>query len=372
MLTYSFLLCPTNRYLILAMDKIKNISRSRIVYHIIFWIVAFIFWLFTMFVASNFKNVLKLEPVLMTLVFNLCFASAVYLNLYLLLPYLFKKHRFFLYFISLIGLVSLSAFVIDFLLVYPLNSFVKGEQFFEELTFVVWFNFAFFTLIYVGVTSFLSLMREWFVLQKVSIQFKDIEREKLEAELKALKAQINPHFLFNTLNNIYSLTLDKSDKAPNLVLKLSDLMRYILYECNDRYVLVEKELDFIRNYLDLQRIRLDEAIPVRMEVKGVANRSKIAPLLFEPLIENAFKHGAYGRNNDGFVNILFNFEIKNKIELFIENSFDAKWDKKNGEAAGIGIKNVIRRLELLYPEKHQLEISENDKLFRVSLQIDLS
>ncbi len=190
--------------------------------------------------------------------------------------------------------------------------------------------------------------------------------------MKALKAQINPHFLFNTLNNIYSLTLDKSDKAPNLVLKLSDLMRYILYDCNDRYVLLEKELEFVTNYLELQKIRLDDSIPVKMEVKGSAARSKIAPLLFEPLIENAFKHGAYGRNNNGFVNILFNFEDKNQIELSIENRSERMWNKEREKNSGIGIKNVIRRLELLYPEKHRLEIKDEDNLFKVILQIDLS
>lgn len=354
------------------MTNIKKISHSKLVYHILFWVVAFTFWLFTMFVANNFENIIKLEPVLMTLVFNLCFAVAVYFNLFVLIPALFKRQRFFLYSAALLGTISLAAFFIDFLLVYPLGSFVKGEEYFEELTFVVWFNFAFFTFIYVGVTSFLSLMREWFVLQEISFRVRDIEREKLEAELKALKAQINPHFLFNTLNNIYSLTLDKSDKAPNLVLKLSDLMRYILYDCNDRYVLLEKEIEFINNYLELQRIRLDEKVPVSMVIKGSANRSEIAPLLFEPLIENAFKHGAYGRNIDGFVNILFNFEEKDQIEMQIENRSEESWIKEKEKNSGIGIKNVIRRLELLYPDKHDLKITEVDNLFKVYLRIDLS
>ncbi|PCH67191.1 MAG: hypothetical protein COC06_11670 [Bacteroidales bacterium] len=118
----------------------------------LFWVLAFTFWLFTMFVASNFKNILKLEPVLMTIVFNLCFAAAVYFNLLVLIPTLFKKQKFFLYTVSLLICISLSAFLIDFLLVYPLGQFVQGDQYFGKLTFVVWFNFAFFTFIYVGVT----------------------------------------------------------------------------------------------------------------------------------------------------------------------------------------------------------------------------
>jgi LytS/YehU family sensor histidine kinase len=335
-------------------------------------VVATVFWLLTMFVASNFKNILKIEPILMTLVFNLCFAVAVYINLLILIPFLFKKQQFFLYVLSLLLVISIAAFFIDFLLVYPLNNFVEGEKYFEELSVVVWVNFAIFTLIYVGVTTIFSLMREWFVLQKVTTKFQDIEREKLEAELKALKAQINPHFLFNTLNNLYSLTLDKSDKAPGLVLKLSDMMRYILYECNDKYVFVDKELDFIRSYLELQKIRLDDAIPVSINVKGSASQNKIAPLLFEPLIENAFKHGAYGKNNNGFVDILFNFEERDKMELSIENRFDIKWQDEDRKEKGIGIKNVTRRLELLYPDKYDLNISKQEDLFKVKLQIDLS
>ncbi|WP_421920523.1 sensor histidine kinase [Marinifilum sp.] len=354
------------------MSNIRTISRSRLIYHILFWVVAAMFWLLTMFVAGNFKNILKIEPVLMVLVFNLCFAGAVYTNLLILIPYLFKQQRFFLYVVFILIVISISAFIIDFLLVYPLNKFVQGEQYFEELTFVVWVNFAVFTLIYVGITSVLSMTRELILLQKITSKFQDIEREKLEAELKALKTQINPHFLFNTLNNLYSLTLDKSDKAPNLVLKLSDMMRYILYECNDRYVFVDKELDFIKNYLDLQKIRLDDNIPVSIKVKGSASQHKIAPLLFEPLIENAFKHGAYGKNNNGFVNILFNFEEKDHMELLIENRFDDKWQDEERKEKGIGIKNVTRRLELLYPQRHNLNISKQDDLFKVNLKIDLS
>jgi len=354
------------------MNNIKSISSSRVISHMLFWVVAIVLFLFTMFVASNFKNVLKPEPVIMTLVFNLCFASAVYINLLVLFPYLFKKQRYFLYIISVLGLVSLTAFVIDFLLVYPFNKFVHNEKIFEEMTFVVWINFTIFTLIYVSVTTFFSMMREWFVLQNILDKVHKVEKEKLEAELKVLKSQINPHFLFNTLNNLYSLTLDKSDKAPNLVLKLSDMMRYILYECNDKYVLLEKELDFVRNYLDLQKIRLDEATPVKIDVKGNTSQNKIAPLLFEPLIENAFKHGAYGKNNNGFIDILFNFEEKDRMELSIQNRYSENWQAHDGKNKGIGLKNVKRRLELLYPEKHSLDISKDESLFTVVLKIDLS
>lgn len=355
----------------MGMGPLKGILNIRFLQHILFWSVALVFWLLTMWVGSSFKDVIEFEPILMTLIFNACFAVGVYGNLYVILPLFFKRRKFFLYFFFLILLMSGISVFIDFLLVYPLKSFVRDEEYFSQLSFFVWGNFFIILAIYVGITTSISMIREWFQLQKLSMKIKDVEKDKLEAELKALKAQINPHFLFNSLNNIYSLTLDHSDKAPALVLKLSDMMRYILYECNDRFVLLDKEMEFIRNYLDLQRIRLDEAIPVRMETKGEAGNQMIAPLLFEPLIENAFKHGLGNRNSNAFVNIIFNFERYGYLDLLIENSKQPEIGPEGNGQNGIGIRNVIRRLELLYPGKHELNIEESKDRFKLLLNIEL-
>lgn len=346
----------------------KNFFKNRLIQHIFFWLLAYLFWLFTMFVASEFKNVLTFEPLFITFIFNLCFALAVYVNLYILLPLLFKKRRFSLYVIFLLGLISITGLVIDLLLVFPLNSFVQEETFFQEVSVMVAFNFSFFTAFYVGITSFFSFIRQWF---QISIRMKDVETEKLEAELKALKAQINPHFLFNSLNNIYSLTLDQSPKAPDLILRLSDMMRYILYECNDRFVLLDKEMAFVHNYLELQRVRLEETVPVRMDVIGTLNNQVIAPLLIEPLIENAFKHGLSNGHQDAFVDIIFNFEEPESLKLIIENSCGISCEQRGSDKKGIGISNVIRRLELLYPGKHQMNIELKKKRYKVTLHLEL-
>jgi len=323
-------------------------------------------------VLSNFKNVLKAGIIIPAMAFNLCFAGAVYTNLRVLLPAFFKKKHFFLYFLFLVITVGLSALILDLLLVYPLNSFLQEEDTFNSINFVFWLNFTIFSFIYVGVTSIISFTREWFILKKLSSQLKDIEKEKLEAELRVLKTQIKPHFLFNSLNNIYSLALDKSDKTATVVLQLSDLMRYILYDCNDKLVDINKELDFSKNYIDLHKIRLDEKTPINFEIKGFFDGHKIAPLLFEPLIENAFKHGAYGKGTDGFINIIFNFEHETEMELVIENSYDSSWTVNNKRPGGIGIQNVIRRLELIYPHKHALNIEKGDKTYKIILNIKLS
>ncbi len=349
----------------------KSNSRNRILQHVLFWAVAVIFWLLTIFIASEFKNVIRFKPLFVTFIFNLCFAVAVYANLYILMPLFLKKKRFFVYGFLLLFSIGVVALVIDFLLVYPFHNFLGESEFFQEISIEGCLNFMIFTFVYVGTTTFLSLMRDWFTLQRVSVKLKDAEKEKLEAELKILKAQINPHFLFNTLNNLYSLTLDKSDKAPDLVLKLSDMMRYILYECNDKFVSLEKEVAFLQNYIDLQRIRLDEAIPVSFQIVGETANKSIAPLLLEPLIENAFKHGVYRRNSGGFVDIIFRLENKNSMEINIRNKKEPQWEDANKSQGGIGLQNVKRRLDLLYPKAYQLNVIDEETEFAINLKINI-
>jgi len=349
-----------HQFEILYMTTPISMSRSKNVYHYIFWFVSVSFWLLTMFLASNFKNVLTFETISLAIAFNLCFASAVYINLRVLIPVLFKKKSFFLFFLLLFITVGLSALLIQFLLIYPLNSFVIEDDGFKSFVFSDWFNFFFFSFIYVGVTSIFSLTREWFILQRISSQLKDIEKENLEAELKVLKTQIKPHFLFNSLNNIYALALDKSDDTADVVLQLSDLMRYILYDCNEKLVDINKELDFTRNYINLHRIRLDENTPVNFIINGHFDGHKIAPLLFEPFI------------SDSFINIIFNFDENDQMELIIENSYDPNWNNSKKGSGGIGIQNVIRRLELIYPQKHKIDIDKGEKVFKITLTIGLS
>ena len=148
--------------------------------------------------------------------------------------------------------------------------------------------------LYVGITSFLKLIKDWLSLQDINLKLVKIEQQKLEAELKTLKGQLNPHFLFNSLNNIYSLALIKSDKVPELILKLSDLMRHIIYESKENYISLEKEIEFVNNFIELQKIRTSDKTKIKYEIKGKIPSAKIAPLLFEPFIDNAFKHGLPG------------------------------------------------------------------------------
>ena len=202
-----------------------------------------------------------------------------------------------------------------------------------------------------------------------------IERQKLEAELTALKAQLNPHFLFNSLNNIYSLALDKSDLAPDYVLKLSELMRYILHDSQAPLVPLRKELEFVQNYLDLEGIRTEGAVRMSLDVEGEVDGVSVAPLVLLPFVENAFKHGVNMSPEQAFVEITVKVTPAGELEIEAVNS------KERAEPmpllhpdgselpGGVGLENVRRRLELLYPARHELQLSDGGNRFEVNLRI---
>ena len=177
-----------------------------------------------------------------------------------------------------------------------------------------------------------------------------------ESELKLLKSQIHPHFLFNTLNNLYGLTLEKSDMAPELVLKLADLMDYMLYKCNKSKVRLKDELEHLKNYVEIEGMRYGKKVRIDFEIEGEADRLEIAPMLLLAFFENSFKHGVSKSINKPFVRI--NIQIKRSIfNLNILNSHNRAAEKNEDYTQGIGLKNVQKRLQLIYPEKYQLRIT---------------
>ena len=182
---------------------------------------------------------------------------------------------------------------------------------------------------------------------------------------------MNPHFLFNSLNNIYSLSLIKSDKVPDLILKLSDLMRHIIYESKENFIPLEKELEFVNNFIELQRIRTSEKTKINYEIIGKIPSAKLAPLLFEPFIDNAFKHGLPGTENSDFIDIIFNFETSDKLVFKLENYYEELFIYKKPNS-GIGLKNVKQRLKLLYqPNEYKLDIFKKDHIHHVILELKL-
>lgn len=215
----------------------------------------------------------------------------------------------------------------------------------------------------------LEIVRIYNKTIKLQEQKLEVEIQNINIEKDFLKSQLNPHFLFNTLNNLYGLTVKKDDSAPEVILNLSDLMSYTLYESNSEKVPLEKELDFISNYFELEKMRYPKDKLIELEITGDNQFSGlyIAPLLTFTFIENAFK---YGLKN--FENQFINQKIKIENDTFnfvLENDFDKSETKK--EFGGIGLENIKKRLQLLYPNQHDLKISTLENSFKIELKINL-
>lgn len=197
----------------------------------------------------------------------------------------------------------------------------------------------------------------------------EVKKQKEMVELDFLNAQFNPHFLFNSINSIYGHIDKQNTKARNMILTFSDMLRYQLYECNENIIPVEKELNYIRNYVSLQRVRKSEGLRIKFDIADDVNAFNISPLLFVAFIENCFKYCGSGDEDGEFVKISFSKE--NNFLLFVCENSKAIISVAKEEKKGIGLSNARRRLELLYPGKHELKIKEDEKVFRVTLKIQV-
>ncbi|NLP58542.1 sensor histidine kinase [Lutibacter sp. B1] len=241
-----------------------------------------------------------------------------------------------------------------------LNKFRK-ENF--EFSTRMYFPTAIILLLLFTVSTSIKLGIEWYKIEKQKVV---IESQKVNSELSFLKAQLNPHFLFNSLNSIYSLANKKSDQTTYAIVTLSELMRYMIYETNKEFISLQKEIDYIKNYILLQNLRLKDSSGVRFNVHGNLDHS-IEPLLLISFIENAFKYGTdYTGKTD--INIKIKVE-KNILTLSVSNYISL--NEKNDLNSGIGIHNIKSRLNLLYPNSHTLKIKEYDNLFEVELLLKL-
>lgn len=194
------------------------------------------------------------------------------------------------------------------------------------------------------------------------------QREKVTAELQLLKAQVHPHFLFNTLNNIYSFSMDSSPKTPDLILKLSSLLSYMLYECNTKEVYLEKEVEIMENYIDLERERYGNKLDISFSVRGDINEKLIAPLLLLPFLENAFKHGISQQIGRYWLSV----DVLVKTDVLQCKIINSKNEYVAYRKNGIGIANVKKRLQFIYPGKHELKINDEGNFFVVWLAVKLA
>jgi len=197
-----------------------------------------------------------------------------------------------------------------------------------------------------------------------------LEEEKKSMELKVLKNQLNPHFLFNTLNNLYTLTLKKDDKAPEIIAKLSEILDFVLYRCNEDYVSIEKEIALIENYIALEKLRYSDNRLAISFTKDIQESVKISPLIILTFIENAFKHGVINETEKATIALHLE-STRNQILFTIENTKPQNELSNVSDKSRIGLENVRKQLDLLYPKKHELEIQETQTNYKVRLYLTL-
>jgi sensor histidine kinase YesM len=343
---------------------------SRFFLHLFFWMLVYLF--FIVFYGRSSRDY-GTTIFFVSMLLPLSIITTYFLNYFIIPRYLFsKKYGKFVLFVFYTFVVSIWLEVFISLVVFILITNYQADQMnpssFDGLLLMVGLYF----IIIIAVA--IKLVRRSFQMQKRNTELDkrgfQMELKLKEAELKLLKAQIHPHFLFNTLNNLYGLTLEKSDEAPKLVLQLSEILDYILYRCDEKLVLIGEELAILKNYIEIEKVRYSGKFTLKAIFPEQTGGLKIAPLLLLPFVENAFKHGVSHSTGVAFVNIKIKIVGTNFFFKF-KNSKNPAMTANAEHNKGVGLKNVRKRLHLIYPEKHLLKINETEETFSVNLTLQL-
>jgi LytS/YehU family sensor histidine kinase len=331
----------------------KKIAKQ-ILLHLLFWaiIVTYFAWGFGFGVnykAAFFNAVLYLPG----------FIFIVYVHIYYLIPRYLIRREYIPFFSGLIIAVAVCS-VYSWLIELTLSANAK----FEGVTMAT--GRAILPFIHVaGIAISINLLNYWYRQKQKTTE---AQNEKMAAELDLLKSQIHPHFLFNTLNNLYSFTLEKSEKAPEIILKLSNLLRFMIYESSVAFIPLHKEISILQQYIDLEQLRYGDRLDISFTINGDLNKKQIAPLLLLPFLENVFKHGVSHQTDRCWIS--FDLRVSGSfIYLKLINSKDNDDISGLSQFSGIGLQNVKRRLDLLYAGCHKLETLEMEEVFIVNLAL---
>lgn len=341
-------------------------QRNRVfLIHLLFWCIYLSFNLYQVSFYQQQRGYDWSRGLLFTSVqFGFTFAIA-YLNYFIFLPRYLAHKKTWRYLLEFLVPFAVLVLLRIYLQRYMVAGSPRADYFYSQIYIVQ------VSVITLFITIFVSMLRfavDWFELEA---RKREIENEKLYAELNFLRAQINPHFLFNTLNNLYYLAYSKSENTTEVISKLSAMMRYMIYESNHEKVLLTKEIEYMENYISLEQLRLNNQVPIQFEIKGDTENIWIAPLIFITFLENAFKHGVNNKNSGAWVNISIRMNGK-KCTYRVENSKQTTpTDSREGKS-GIGLQNVNRRLELSYPNQYLLKAEDTPDRYSVQLDITLA
>lgn len=319
-------------------------------HHILFWILYFVFWL------SIFVNMYPFQLLLVnTILYGVFNAASFYLIIYILLPHYLNKRRY------------LAFFGLSTIVVVVFSAMLGAGLYWNMQDYVTQYNIRYPQTFLYGFISIFSMVCMLGGAKLFSDRLRS-ERERLEVELRYLKAQVNPHFLFNAINSVYFLIRKDPDKASETLIKLSDLLRFQLYDCSDEKIPVEKELDYIQNYIELEKIRKGERVKVEYSCEGDMSGFVIAPFMLIPFLENAFK---YVSNYADFANVIRIKLVRTETD-FTAIFMNTHENVQRSEVGGIGLANVKRRLELVYPNQHHLRIDQQRDTYTATLSLKVA
>jgi sensor histidine kinase YesM len=333
--------------------KIPSDTLFRFIFHVVLWSV----WIVLPIINSSdneraYRFSLAVIPVTLTNI------PLFLINSEWLVPKIFKRK----------GMTAYLLFLLALILVYAVFQMFLKEWIIPHHLIKHHFNifWAIVPVIFVTAIStgygFITLLLDQEKMRQQE------QEERLKSELSFLRSQISPHFIFNVLNSIVYLIRTNSSSAEPVTIKLSELMRYLLYESTDKQVSLEKEVEYLKNYIDLQKIRFEEDVDIRLEVKGTPGPQLIEPMLMIPFVENAFKHGV-GMVPDPVIDVQLAISEKS-LSFAVKNKVSGESNEDKDSASGIGIRNVQRRLELLYPDGHLLKITREGEWFQVELTLN--
>lgn len=364
MTTYSHSLPPPALPRWEPLRWISHLHTNKIAYHLLFWILVFVLnAAYITYIEHDWRLTLFNFALRMPFILACC-----YLNLYWLLPRYFYQKKLGQYGLMVIAL-TLTMNALNLLVLQSCVDTPICPKSYESLSSFTPSNFvykAFYLFSIVGLTSGIKLSKG-FLLEKQKADA--VEKEKLQTELSLLKSQIHPHFFFNTLNNLYALTIKKSDLAPDMLLKLSDLMSYSLYESENGQVSLDRELQHMRNYIELESIRIGNSQAVSFIVSGDTTNKMVPPLIFLPIVENCFKHATLKKGHEG-ISIRLTI-TPDSIVLATRNPFVANMQRPE-KKGGLGLRNARRRLDLLYADTYLWEVHQTDGFYCTTLQIPLT
>ncbi|MES2828637.1 MAG: sensor histidine kinase [Bacteroidota bacterium] len=341
-------------------------NKAPLTVHLIFWVIVGLILFVPIFLG---KDKFTVSSFIATHGFSTVInISIFYINYTLLIPLLVKDTKRYGLYVTLIILLILVMTIIKLVIdSFYANFFLKAideamkGRYVEIIRHIV-VNI-FISGFFVVASSLIRFASDWFGNESVQ---RNLIREKKEMELQFLKSQLNPHFLFNSLNNIYSLAYQKSDKTADAILKLSEIMRYMIYESNDSWVSLSKEIEYVQSFIELQKLRFKDGAAVEFTQNGEIDDQQIVPLILISFVENAFKHGvANDPENPIRINIIANQKILHFSVTNKKNSYN------KDQMGGVGLHNVERRLQLLYPERYKLNIVNSETHYTSELMLDI-